>query len=325
MFLQGIAAGLDRAFLELSVRPTLPRLSMHRSFRKLLIAEQRTQSDIGDAALFCTSQASLCVESTRAPNARGVRELQTTGTVPSLPLAEQWGDTGELHRPSAHWYLRGEPRPLAILVSGWSPSLRIEPAVRWPVERLDRAGFDVAVPSLPWKRHSRRDAVAAFPGADPCWNVVTMACVASELAQLVCHAKSQGHPSIVMCATSLGAHAVALLATLPGAQQVDRFLLEKPLGQLSDLIRWHARGDPMWCQHIADRLQRVYRSVCPLDRKPVASPAQMTVIGATFDQVTPIGAAQEVADHFHVPLRPIKASHLFDPGRTQRLLHWLTD
>jgi hypothetical protein len=152
-----------------------------------------------------------------------------------------------------------------------------------------------------------------------------MACVASELAQLVCHAKGQGHPSIVMCATSLGSHAVALLATLPEAQQVDRFLLEKPLGQLSDLIRWHARGDPIWCQHIADRLQRVYRSVCPLDRKPVASPEQVTVIGATFDQVTPIRAAQEVADHFHVPLRPIKASHLFDPDRSQRLLRWLTD
>ena len=325
MLLQGVAAGLDRAFLELSVRPSLPRLSMHRSSKKLLVAEQRTQSDIGDAALFRTSQASLCVESTQASSTGGLRELQTTGTVPSLPLAEKWGVTAELHRPSAHWYVRGEPRPLVILVSGWSPSLRIEPAVRWPIARLDRAGFDVAVPSLPWKRHGRRDPTTAFPGADPCWNIVTIACIASELVQLVCYAKSQGHPSIIMCATSLGSHAIALLATLPEAQLVDRFLLEKPLGQLSDLIRWHARGDPIWCKHIADRLQRVYRSVCPLDRKPMVSPGQVTVIGAAFDQVTPIRAAQEVADHFQVPLRPIKASHLFDPSRTQRLLRWLAD
>jgi hypothetical protein len=325
MLLQRIAVGIDRAFLELSVRPTLPRLSMHRSFRKLLIAEQRTQSDIDDTALFCTSQCSLSVESAPVPNAREVREQRTTGILPSLPLAAKWGETGELQQPSARWYLRTEPRPLAILVGGWSPFRPVEPFVRWPVESLDRAGFDVAVPSLPWKRHGRREGVVTFPSADPCWNIVTMACVASALAQLVRHAKSQGHPSIVVCACSLGAHAVALLATLPEAQQVDRFLLEKPLGQLSDLVRWHARGDPMWCQHIADRLQRVYRSVCPLDRKPVASPEQMTIIGATFDQVTPIGAAQEVADHFQVPLRPIKASHLFDPSRTRRLLHWLTD
>jgi acetyl esterase/lipase len=164
-----------------------------------------------------------------------------------------------------------------------------------------------------------------FPGNDPCANIVMTASIVSGLAQLVRYARSHQHPAIVVCATSLGAHLAALLATLPAAELVDGFILDKPLGQLSDLIRWHARGDSVWCHHVADRLQRVYRSVCPLDRRPKVAPERVTVIGAEFDRVTPMSAAQQVADHFQVELRPIKASHLFDPGRSSRLLQVLTE
>ncbi len=327
MLLGAFAAGLDRAFIEWGIVPTLPRLSINRSLRKLAIAEQRTQKDLPDSVLFSSQFGPLRREVSQSRQLSGTRKERHIGTPIAVPIAEQWGYSSEPTRVvSSHWYLRSAPRPLVILVSGWVPFPNIAPNWMWPMGRLDQAGFDVVLPPLPWNiRAAPSGRSAAFPGRDPCLNIIEMARAASELARIVRWALEQGHRKITLCGTSLGAHLVALFATLPEAQGIDRLVLEKPLSFLSDPIRWHARGESTWCQHVADRLERVYRAVSPLDRKPTVAPERVRVVGATLDLVIPIGAAQSVADHFHVPLQPINASHLYDLGRAQRLLRLLED
>jgi pimeloyl-ACP methyl ester carboxylesterase len=318
MLFEPIATSVDSIYLTTVVRRTLPYLSMNRSLRQLAIAETRAKANIPDAALFCTATSDA--KTSEVSNSRGLSELRVTQELAAIPIAATWGHSSNIGELESIWRLRGAtPRPLLILVGGWNRSRHVTPARVWPLASLDREGFDVAIPCLPWE--SRTGAgTRSFPSNDPCMNIVTASTFVNGLVQLVARARAQGHPSITVFATSLGAYLAALVATLPGAAGVDRFVFEKPLGRLSDLIRWHARGEPTWCHHVADRLQRVYRSVDPLEREPTAAPERVTVIGAKFDQVTPLHAAQSVADHFHVPLRPIEASHLFDPGRSRRLV-----
>jgi hypothetical protein len=327
MVLGVLAAGLDRTFIELGIRPTLPRLSIDRSLRKLAIAEQRTQRDLPDAKLFSARYPPLQQTHDAPPKAGFPREQWLTGTPLDVPIAQDWGYPVESERMvTSHWYLRDSPRPLVILVSGWLPLPKLQPPRLWPIERLDQAGFDVVLPPLPWNRHAARgEQAVTFPGRDPCINIIELARAAGELARIVGWARERGHPRIMLCGMSLGAHLVGLFATLPQAHNADRLVMEKPLSFLSDPIRWHARGESRWCQHVADRLERVYRGVSPLDRKPTVDPERIRVIGATLDRVTPIAAAQAVADHFQVPLQPIRASHLFDPDRSRRLLRLLAD
>ena len=327
MMLGVFAAGLDRAFIELGIRPTLPRLSIDRSLRRLAIAEQKTQRDLPDAALFCAPSEPL-QRADRVPQSVGcLREEWLSGPPLDVPIAQEWGYSAQsAHTVTSRWYVRNSPRPLAILVNGWLPLPRLEPKRLWPIERLDQAGFDVVLPPLPWNARATPGVLAVeFPGRDPCSNIIELARAASELVRIVGWAREQGRQRIMLCGTSLGAHLVALFATLPEARGVDRLVLEKPLSFLSDPIRWHARGESTWCQHVADRLERVYRVVSPLDRKPAVDPDRIRVIGGTLDQVTPIAAAQAVADHFQVPLQTIRASHLFDPDRSRRLLRLLAD
>ncbi len=324
MLLGALASGVDEAFLAWSVRPAQPRLTLHSSLRSLAIAEQRTQSDIAEDALFDPAPVSVRVQAIGSKRDSGVHTQLATCELPEPTIAHRWGLSGVPRELSIPLYLRAAPRPLIILMSGWSPTSYLGPALAWPLQRLAAAGFDVAVPLLPWAPKPR-DGTNSFPSSDPCWNIVTVAVVTLGLAQLVRYARNRGHPTVIVAATSLGAYLAATFATRPEAALIDHMVLEKPLGQLSDLVRWHARGDPVWCQHVADRLQRVYRSVCPLDRAPKLTAERVTVIGAEFDRVTPLSAAQQVADHFQVPLRQIKASHLFDPGRATRLLKLLTE
>ena len=321
-----LAIGLDRAFVALAIRPTLPRLTVERGLRQLAIAEQRTVSDLTESLLFDNASPPLHFEVVRRPAVGTARHLACSGEPVPVPLASQWGDTHDATcAVRSRWLVRDRPRPLVILVGGWLPRASILSSRLWPVSRLDRAGFDVVLPALPWQAAGLASSpfIKPFPSRDPCYNLVEMARAAGELVRLVQCARQLGHPSILLCGTSLGAHLVALFATLPAARLVDGYWLEKPLRNLSDSVRWHARAACDLRQHVADRLARVYRAVSPLERRPWVTPDRMCIVGATFDQVTPIDSVQAIADHFQVLLRPVAASHLFDPGRTQRLLDWV--
>jgi pimeloyl-ACP methyl ester carboxylesterase len=305
MLLQGFAETLDRAFIHWGLRPNLPEITPASRLEKLLLAEQRTRVGINDAELFPKQCMSL--------------------TPPTVPLQRQWGPSGQAcYSTFSRWYVRSAARPLVMLVSGWSPVAGIDSTWFWPRGQLYRSGFDVVLLQPHGKAlGTRRTRAAKFPSRDPSLNIIELARAANALLQHVHIARERGYQRISLCGTSLGAHLVGLVATMPECNLIDRFILDKPVGRLSDPIRWHARGDRALLCNVAERLDRVYRFVCPLDRSPTADTHRIDVIGAIWDQVVPLRTAQSVADHFQVPLRQIKASHLFDPYRSQRLLRLL--
>ena len=117
----------------------------------------------------------------------------------------------------------------------------------------------------------------------------------------------------------------ALSATLPAGKLADRYVLEKPLGRISDPLRFHGGSEAALRSEIADRLDAVYRAVSPLDRVPTVGSRHIAVVGGEFDQVARLAAACNFATHFHASLIRAGASHLFDLHRSQRLVQILSE
>jgi pimeloyl-ACP methyl ester carboxylesterase len=234
---------------------------------------------------------------------------------PRVSLETDWfSDNRASRQIGSHWYLRDSPRPLVVLVGGWTPVRGPSERLLWPIKQLDRAGYDVVLPTL------AASADGAFPGRDPSRNIIELVRAAASIEQLLLLGHDLGHDPILVWGSSLGAHIVALLITLRTSAYVSLYVLEKPLTRLSEPLRWHGHGAINWRHEVADRLDRVYRCVSPLDRLSRVDPKQVLVIGGKFDQVTPIASVELLAKHFNAPLRQTKASHLFDPHRSDRLL-----
>ena len=317
------AEALDRAFIRLFIRPTLPVITRQSSLSRLRFAETRTATGVSDEDLFEEQSIANVHLANSRRLADGRRALVRRWSAPRVPVESSWFAT-IAHEPavSARWYVRETPRPLLVLVGGWQP-IRARQLL-WPVRALDRAGFDVVVPVLtihdmrPTETHSQR-----FPNPDPLRNIVELARAAISMRQILLQARELGHPSVSVWGVSLGAHAVALTATLPSPAIADRFVLDKPVARMSDALRFHGSGLQRLRDEVALRLDRVYRVVSPLERRPCAASAQMRVIGARFDQVAPIGGALALAQHFGAILQTVEASHLWDRGRLTRMFEIL--
>ncbi len=119
---------------------------------------------------------------------------------------------------------------------------------------------------------------------------------------------------------SLGAYWVALLATIHTISHADLYVMEKPLAKMSDPLRLHGRGADELRARVAERLERVYRAVSPLERQPRVASTRVLVIGAEFDRVTSLAGAQALATHFNGELLKVRASHLIDTNRSQNML-----
>lgn len=308
------AEALDRAFIRLCIRPTLPAITLNSPLVRLQLAESRMESGVQDEDLFPEQLVADRDISSSRSLAGGLRELTRRWRAPQVHLEPDWFPNS-LHIQSvvSKWYLRDVPRPLLILVRGWWPHSAFATLRLGPIRALDRVGFDVVIPNLAVNLHEDIGITAhPLPGQDPCRNIVEIARAASMLGQVLRLACDLGHESILVWGTSLGAHIVALLATLPVAGLAHRYILEKPLGRMSDPLRFHGRGEPALLRQIADRLDGVYRAVSPLDRVPTVDPGRVTVIGGEYDRVTLPSAAQAVAGHFRASQIQVKASHLFD-------------
>jgi len=316
MTLPWLAKGLDQAFIELCLRPTLTVVTQTSPLARLRIAEQRTQISLRDDEVFpATVTPQFTITQTRRLR-ENRKELTLTWPAPTVPIEKVWFPEYDRYRTTkSQWRVHALPRPLVVLVAGWVPLRWL-----WPIERLSHAGFDVALARLP--RSARlfpKNRDDSLPSRDPSRNIIELARAASELGQLLTVAKERGHPSTLVWGTSLGAHIVALLATLPHAVHAAKYVLEKPVSRMSDALRLHGRGDSTLRSEVAARLDNVYRAVSPLERNPQVDAGSILVIGGQFDRMTPLATAQLLASHFNVPLRPIKASHLLDPGRSRRL------
>jgi pimeloyl-ACP methyl ester carboxylesterase len=223
-----------------------------------------------------------------------------------------------------------------VLIGGWTPFARLSKSILWPVGQLDRAGYDVVIPHWSteaghvlnrrrhmWVSRPRQTTRQVLLARDPSRNIVEHAAATTIVGQLLKLAHELGHTSIAVWGTSLGAHLVALLATRRVPIHAGLYVLEKPLCRLSDPLRLHGRGGIVQRHAIADRLDRVYQCVSPLDRPLQVDAQDILVIGGEYDQIAPISGAKLLANHLGAPLQQIAASHVFDPHRTRRILEIL--
>jgi alpha-beta hydrolase superfamily lysophospholipase len=240
--------------------------------------------------------------------------------MPVVPLESEWFTQAVPSRNvCSQWFVRETTRPLLVLVGGWQPIRAISAEHLWPIKRLDCAGFDVAIAQMPALPVSSAGAAkVTFPSGDPSRNVIELARFACSIQQVLLVAKCLGHERVVIWGTSLGAYLVALLATVEQPLMADGYVLEKPLLQMSDPMRLHGRGPASIRRDVALRLDRVYRAVSPIQRKPRIDPDRVHVIGALYDGVTPASGAEQLANHFGATYHSVQASHIYDPGRFKR-------
>lgn len=325
MISRWLAEGLDRAFIEFAIRPTLPNITRNSRFSRLLLAEARAQQPLAETALFAPPSVPQCGFARQTAFTGGRTKLIRCWPAPMIPVETEWFpevSAGPLVK--SLWFLRASPRPLVVLVGGWAPRFGVGAQMMWPTNMLDQAGYDVVVPMAGCRRQATGLFPAEFPGRSPLRNIVELARATATLGQLLLLARDLGHESILVWGTSLGSHALALLATLPAASHGDFYVFEKPLSRLSDPVRLHARGPSDWRAELADRLDRVYHRVSPLDRLPRVNSDKIVVIGGEYDMVTPISTAQSIATHFNAPLRQIKASHVLQFNRWRHVLEIVT-
>jgi pimeloyl-ACP methyl ester carboxylesterase len=316
------AEWLDRAFIDLCIRPTLVTVTEDSPLTRLKLAEDRTKGGLSDTDLFTTQLAPTYVTTSSRRLPRGTTVLTRRWPAATVPVEANWfPEATDAQFVESKWYLRDRPRPLVVLVSGWQPSAALTARSFWPMQRLDRAGFDVVVVTwVPESTGSRRAIHAGFPTRDPLRNIVGLAKFANSLRQIVQLAHELGHPSIGIWGVSLGAYLVALLATIHTTSHADLYVMEKPLAKMSDPLRLHGRGASELRAGVAERLARVYRAVSPLERPPRVASTRVLVIGAEFDRVTPIAGAQALATHFGTQLSKIHAWHLVHTNRSQNML-----
>jgi pimeloyl-ACP methyl ester carboxylesterase len=321
MSAQWLAEGFDIAFIRLGIRPTLPVVTSSSRLTRLRQAEERTESGLSDEFLFSPPLAPTVRRLHSRILRSGLRVDAQDWTAPRVPLESEW--RLESLAPTVirtDWYTRSPKRPLLVGVGGWVPIRGLATPMLWPLELLDRIGFDVVLPSFgPRSASQRQLSRVDFPSGEPCRNVLEVAKRVGAIRQTLAHARELGYRRIIVWGSSLGAHLAALLGTI-SPQAFDLLVLEKPLARLSDSLRLHGCGNDTDRYSAALRLDRVYRAVTALERQPRVESNRVHVIGALYDRVTTFESAQQLAAHFGTACQTIEASHLFDPGRAHRFV-----
>jgi pimeloyl-ACP methyl ester carboxylesterase len=313
-----LAETLDEAFIRVAIRPTLPFIDSSSPLTRLRLAEERTQLELDELSLF-PDPARPEVRSVHSRASRsGIKIESRTWTGVAVPLETQW-ERGSIAPRVVHTelYARSPERPLLVAIGGWMPVHAISTRLLWPLAQLDALGFDVVVPQISARAKPPR---VAFPGADPCRNIIETAHRVAALRQTLAHATELGYEKIVVWGASLGAYIAGLLGTL-APFVIDELVLEKPLARLSDPLRLHGRGRDVDRRSVALRLNRVYRAVSPLERQPRVPSGKVHVIGARHDRVTTFESAEQIAAHFKCSFEPVDASHFYD---LDRKLHFAT-
>ncbi|HKO49927.1 MAG TPA: alpha/beta fold hydrolase [Polyangiaceae bacterium] len=238
---------------------------------------------------------------------------------PFLPaIAERYARTTENHAAGVRLLLSGETRPVAILIHGYmAGSYQVEQRV-WPLQRLLRSGYDVALFTLPFhgvRANATQRGAPEFPGSDPRFSNEGFRQVILDLRNFVRWLRERGHPEIGVMGMSLGGYTAALLATVePGLSFCVPVI---PLASLADFVR--EQGVLSSAPEVEARehalLERIYRVSSPLDRKPLISPSRTLVVAAKADRITPVTHARKLAAHFGAQLVSWHGGHLLQLGR----------
>lgn len=114
---------------------------------------------------------------------------------------------------------------------------------------------------------------------------------------------------------SLGGYTAALLATVQAGLAFCVPII--PLASLADFAREQGElsSAPEAEAEEHALLERIYRVVSPLDRRPLIVPSRTLVVAGKADRITPVGHARKLATHFGSPMVSWHGGHLLQLGR----------
>ncbi len=189
----------------------------------------------------------------------------------------------------------------------------------WPIDELDRLGFDVALFVLPF--HGVRAApgrqAPEFPGIDPRFTNEGFRQAVFDLRALVRALYERGHPEVGVLGMSLGGYTAALAATVePRLAFVVPVI---PLACLADFSREQGFlvGSPDEVATLHRLLERVHRVVSPFAGPSRVPRERVLVVGARADRITPIAHARRIARHCGAELFAFRGGHLLQLGRRE--------
>ncbi len=257
--------------------------------------------DLGGARAFDLSWASDYV-----PVVSGVRERYQRTVENHAAAVRLIGQTDEPRRP------------VAILIHGYMAGNYQVEARLWPVQRLLRIGYDVAFFTLPFhglRANPQRRGAPEFPGGDPRFSNEGFRQVIGDLRDFIGWLTARGHPACGVLGMSLGGYAAALLATVQTGLSFCVPVI--PLASLADFAREQGElsHEPEAQAREHALLERVYRVVSPLARRPLIAPGRTLVVAAKADRITPVSHARKLAAHLGAPLVSWHGGHLLQLGR----------
>jgi pimeloyl-ACP methyl ester carboxylesterase len=238
---------------------------------------------------------------------------------PFLPaLAERYARSTENHAAGVRLLASGKKQPVAILIHGYmAGSYQVEQRL-WPLQRLRRSGYDVALFTLPFhgvRANPARRGAPEFPGSDPRFSNEGFRQVIFDLRNFIGWLRERGHPEVGVIGMSLGGYTAALLATIEAGLSFCVPVI--PLASLADFAR--EQGELSGAPELAARehalLERIYRVVSPLERKPLIASGRTLVVAAKADRITPVAHARKFAAHFGSQLVSWHGGHLLQLGR----------
>ncbi|MET0790080.1 MAG: alpha/beta hydrolase family protein [Polyangiaceae bacterium] len=238
---------------------------------------------------------------------------------PFVPaVGERYARTQENHAAAVRFLGSSEKRPVAVLIHGYmAGSYQVEQRL-WPLVRFLRSGYDVALFTLPFhglRANAARRGAPEFPSADPRLSNEGFRQVISDLRNFVAWLRQEGHPEVGVMGMSLGGYTAALLATVESGLSFCVPVI--PLASLADFAREQGElsASPALAAEEHSLLERIYRVVSPLDRKPLIAPARTLVVAAKADRITPVAHARKLAAHFGSQQVAWHGGHLLQLGR----------
>lgn len=205
---------------------------------------------------------------------------------PQLPPSLQAEQLGGPATAMVHLCRTGRgPRPWVVWVHGAGQGNGSDLMVA-RVERLNRLGFNVALPIQPG-HGVRRRAWPAYPGHDPLANIAGMMRAISEVRAVVRWLRPQA-TSLTVAGISLGSPVAALVSHLE--PEVDAVAVYTPIAGLNAMVghhlwRWGTAGEAVGEALRSPTATALMSVVDPLATEPTPPAPRRLIVAARHDQM----------------------------------------
>lgn len=217
---------------------------------------------------------------------------------------------------TVRWFRSPRPRPLIVAIHGYGGGRFSREVFVFPVRRWLAAGFDVALPALPFHgaRRAPGDKVR-FPSALPPVTIEGFRQAVIDLQAFLAWSRGRGTPGVAVAGMSLGGYTASLLATVE--PRLDAAMAYIPLASLAGYAARHRRFVGTEAQRAAQQagLERVYAVVSPLGRPSRVPPDRFLVAGGRYDRICPITDSEQLASWFGSELVVFEGAHLLQTDR----------